>query len=732
MLFKKENGFSLVEVMILFVVMSAILAASIATISRRSNNVPIKIARGAYICYMDDDGNLHEELFNRKQKISERMLEPDEKCVFKPVKQAAAYQLTVIGAGASGYNYSKLTNTTPNAISYFKMAEGFSGYGFSEYGELTPWESMAENADGSTVGQVTDNDLWSFYKGEDLTVTAHAPDGQKGDDITACFYDPNHCACFEKDKNKQLDRPYYAEYGKWGISLASTDEIYKSLVYDESENASNMVEKKYMPNPGGEGTTLVYYYQGIQTNQFDVTKFNQGENSAPVPNQRGVCEGTDDLKSPLSWGGEWYCQCKNETAEGQDGGKGGYITHTTNLSEDSLVNYYTLDGSDKQYQNVLKKFADNMQVGICDDSTDYAECTFTVAQLPTAKSNSSINVGTKSNKKTYCDSENCEAPNGSDVESRVAIMFPDYSYSAIANGFSIDYQDTVAKGGNGAIVEKDPEAATMRDASGAGADRWRKLDYSARKGINGREGYKEVKDAVGVVESADPSYRPMIEFDSKLVHRNYTYGQPGANGSVTVRTKITIKDDCKITIGRTGNVHTGQYSKEYRDYVDSNIGTTVMSCERDGYKVEAAGGMPSIGSNTHEYWYKHKDKDLEFYEVKKGAINAYEQPIALSLLINRGLGLIEFGKGGNGVTMKDKCIKPKGTFTITKYNEYDHSNSTTITTQDYDDPKCYNDSNDYGTVMQDLEKNADGSFKSKYLDVYPAEKGKNGAVIVTW
>ena len=98
---KNNRGFSLSELMIIMLLVSLILAASVPLITKKHLKLPFgNVEHGTYICYYDDDGELHEARYASKFGISNEVFNrkvPDGKsCVFNPPAKASYFQIYIL------------------------------------------------------------------------------------------------------------------------------------------------------------------------------------------------------------------------------------------------------------------------------------------------------------------------------------------------------------------------------------------------------------------------------------------------------------------------------------------------------------------------------------------------------------------------------------------------------------------------------------------------------------
>ena len=161
---KKQNAFSLIEVLIIFTVMSVILAASLPTLSKKSSPIPMKIQQGAYYCLSNDDGTFTERLYSKKDLI--RSNDNAISCTFNPPSKASVFNIHVFGSGVGGHDYVRVQNLEESHTGYYSMDNGF------------------DDADNPlSFKKITDNDLYSFLKGQKIIYKAKIANGGDGGSI---------------------------------------------------------------------------------------------------------------------------------------------------------------------------------------------------------------------------------------------------------------------------------------------------------------------------------------------------------------------------------------------------------------------------------------------------------------------------------------------------------------------------------------------------------------------
>ena len=112
---KKRQAFTMVEVMMLLLMASLIVAASVPLITRRHLLLPAVSNHGSYMCYYKN-GQLMEA--RTSGRINQKMLagypRATVNCVFEPPTKASLFQIVAIGGGGGGSDagYRDVTPTT--------------------------------------------------------------------------------------------------------------------------------------------------------------------------------------------------------------------------------------------------------------------------------------------------------------------------------------------------------------------------------------------------------------------------------------------------------------------------------------------------------------------------------------------------------------------------------------------------------------------------------------------
>ena len=125
---KTYRGFSMVEMMLLLIIVSLMLASGVTVISKKHVKVPRLSSHGAYICY-EKNGVLHQEKYLGIGLDNKIMDEDTDQCVFEPPARASYLHIQATGGGggggASGYKGGTL-------FTYESKTEVISPFGWTQ------------------------------------------------------------------------------------------------------------------------------------------------------------------------------------------------------------------------------------------------------------------------------------------------------------------------------------------------------------------------------------------------------------------------------------------------------------------------------------------------------------------------------------------------------------------------------------------------------------------------
>ena len=218
-----RQGFTLVQLMIMLLIISVVLAASAPMITRAHKKIPERAVHGKYYCYYDNDGKLREEYYD-----SRRLVKGGEvsECVFKPNNRVATYTIELIGGGAGGSYYYKISEALEPKIT----------------GELKTIADPTNTRSGTVISTNKSYDdkltisplnakllypnasmLRNIFNGNTLTYCSRTGTGQKGGNLLVYNYKACLTQCGILDSS--------------GINLIETWSEYPSIISQKYGNA---------------------------------------------------------------------------------------------------------------------------------------------------------------------------------------------------------------------------------------------------------------------------------------------------------------------------------------------------------------------------------------------------------------------------------------------------------------------------------------------------------------
>ena len=137
------SGFSLVEMMLLLVITSLMLASGVTVISKKHVKVPKIAMHGAYMCYYKD-GKLHQEQYVGST-LTKKIMDEDAgtECRFKPPARASYLYIQATagggGGGDAGYHGGNLQvfESATEVMSPFGITQGILDLKGINSGELS-------------------------------------------------------------------------------------------------------------------------------------------------------------------------------------------------------------------------------------------------------------------------------------------------------------------------------------------------------------------------------------------------------------------------------------------------------------------------------------------------------------------------------------------------------------------------------------------------------------------
>ena len=169
------RGFSMVEMMLLLVIVSLMLASGVAVISKKHVKVPRLALHGAYMCYVRN-GQLHQEKYLGVGLTNKVLDEDTTQCVFTPPARASYFHIQATGGGGGG---GAAGYTGGNIVTYESELEYITPFGITR--ELLDLKGITETELETLGGK-----LWAYADG-----TGEFGDGGKGGDL---YYIHKECS----------------------------------------------------------------------------------------------------------------------------------------------------------------------------------------------------------------------------------------------------------------------------------------------------------------------------------------------------------------------------------------------------------------------------------------------------------------------------------------------------------------------------------------------------------
>ena len=304
------GGFSLVEMMLLLLIVSLMIASSVAVISKRHVKVPRLAMHGAFMCYYKD-GQLWEERYvgsGLNKKIVDQAAAGGDHCLFTPPDKVSYLHIQATGGGGgggdSGYkggdpqpHKSETEVLSPFGLTeeYLLEVKGITTAGDPAYG----WGQIYAYADGRGVkGDAGDGgDLWYIHQdcanGGCLALRKweNRSNGEKG-----CWNQEEEVSCATgksgDDCYRSETRNY--EYNCWEDCGATNDRGESGKYsFDKTDCDAGCATYEYEENNGRENDPdFVSCQNGWRTDSYCPSYFTLSKCNASSCNEERIsCDG---------------------------------------------------------------------------------------------------------------------------------------------------------------------------------------------------------------------------------------------------------------------------------------------------------------------------------------------------------------------------------------------------------------------------------------------------------
>ena len=181
----KLKGFSLVEVMILFTVLSVIMAASLSMVTKRTlTPTQNKVSHGVYRCISLSNGKYLQETYNGTRRVG--LPQEVASCSFR-VPKAAMFKVDLYSAGSGGmeqaYISSRISGSATNAM-----------YSLNSMTNNTPNQLFIPS----------DRDLYNYFAGKFYVDSIYTGDAGFGGGVIATYPSVVDSSCVSDDDKKAI------------------------------------------------------------------------------------------------------------------------------------------------------------------------------------------------------------------------------------------------------------------------------------------------------------------------------------------------------------------------------------------------------------------------------------------------------------------------------------------------------------------------------------------------
>ena len=701
-------GFTLVELMVFFLFISILIAASTPLITKRIKSVPSRTYHGKFLCYRDNMGQLHGDYYNAAgKKVKEAPVVSADSIIFEPPKRAAVFKVEMVGAGAGGYNYTDYKNETDPRHKFT-----FNENGDGEYS-------------GETVYKLSDNDIKNSLQG--LTNTISANTG-KGGDSGKIYY-------AHSIPSKTITR----RYTKWVWKNNKKHYLYYDV---PSFDPSTMSKEWTRAGDGNKNTKEKIAPKQSSFESYITTNFHKPADETATEQSDG------SYRRYLEYTATPYVQAEmlsqatildldslynipvsdDKKVDGGKGGKGTFISYTYK------IDFNSAEAKGKTPQQYIKWLMDTYKSGMSRypanemHSSDFKSGITVSDGLPGSDVTAAISDVAESfseNDKTSEDTA-AIAGAGGDANGYAALQIGYHKYltnKQKATGAK-DTQMIVQSKGRIYLSYRnglDADSLGMIDSDG------KTYPASGSGSLNGAQ-----------LSAEDTSSRKYIEMISTVPVRTYYIGASGESGTYISKQVANLGKQCTITLPPANQ---SSAIAPNTDVDNLEIVDTTFTCQGWTNPLRAKSASPTKKCRT-ENGTENGDSD---YCNSSSAIFPTYNPYATLSESDRFTGtgfvelpppkeilaqiakisqfglfgsvftktpsLAEYGRGGKGAGYIDLCMKMGGQINI---NTMDSSNSTPVHSRDPinfpSDPNC------------SMENNPRT----------PATAGGKGAIIISW
>lgn len=692
-------GFTLVELMVFFLFISILIAASTPLITKRIKSVPLRTYHGKFLCYRDGAGTLHGDYYNAAGDVVKSTTGSGDSITFEPPKRAAVFKVEMVGAGAGGYNYTAYKNeTNPMHKSYFNK-DGDGGYS------------------GDTIYKLSDIDIKNGLQGKRNTISAYTGKGGDSGKIYYAHSIPSQTITrrattwvWKDGKQHYLyfDVPSFDESTMSKEWTSEGDgKINTQDVIAPKENSFRASVTTLFPNTVGDATKQSdgSYRRYLE---YTATQFVQA-----VMRLSASHLGLDSLYNiPVS---------ENKDVDGGKGGKGKYISYTY------TIDFNSAEANGKTPQQYIKWLMDTYKSGM---STRPAN----EMRYSDFKSGRTVSNGSNGRNDTAAISNVANIfPDNDETSARTAAQAGDGGdadgYAALQIGYHkyLTNKQKATGAKNTKMIVESCGRIYLSYENGLDADSLGMIDSDGNTHGGGNSNGAHWS-------TADTSSTKYIELISTVPVRTYYIGAKGESGQSISKQVANLGTQCTITLPPADQsnaiapgtdvanlpiVDTTFTCQGWRNPLVAKSGRPTRNCQTDAGGSDDCGSSSAIFPTYNPYAnLSESDRFTGTGFVKLPSSKAIYAQIAetsqfglIGSVFTKTPSLAGYGKGGNGAGYIDRCMKMGGQINIKTMD----SRTGTVVSSLYPvsfpfDPSCNMSSN----------------------TITPATAGGKGAIIISW
>lgn len=727
----KKTGFTLVELMVFFVFVSLVLAASAPIITKRVKYIPERVGHGKFMCY---NGGHTQVYYNATKLIS---TESVSQCEFKPPKKNALFKIELIGAGAGGTSTSPYADTTMHSESGGYSLPG-GPYGKRSINPTGP-QLIAIFGDGG--------------HGADFTIVQTSGAGGHGGSVTRHYTgitDPHinvdESGCFSSES-------YWADWCEYKVTVCDED-ADGNCIYD----CTPKLDADGNPILDADGNPEETCVQRThEETRYGCTKMTENGDW----DRDGIVEGPK--KEECS---DWHTEANKIHADIMSQVDCGSTTDITckTIAYGSLVSAFQQQAYNATNPNgsisvpdfgfgtsatgsgapggAASKLRLRSKIDFCNYKEHPGGCGGNCAQITAARDPRCVE---KDNVDAYLQSLfSSYIVTGTTKEIGPQCIGWGYNEKNEHNGahmsereptknLNLSNTDAFSEGKlgydvlyYGAIKAWDKCATnTVRAEGGDGG--WIRNNGMQITSTTGAEAaLNPGKDAGGLVAPLIPNYIfdrvsdsrkiPSALIETELSQRNhYNIGYGGGSGSYRTYYISNLDSDCTFSVPYGGPVLSINAGASYAAALQESLATT-MTCNEGTLRLSADGGYYNLSQdNQHYSGFNYVNLTTGVAEPPPEHVSSHgggNSPYSPNDIYTKyTIGTTNFGEGGDGTGLRDGCTEVYGTYTHTLVRD----NGSTKTLPKYT-----------------VSSTGGGCDPSKDVKPIPASSGSGGAIIISW